>query len=527
MNVHPLIAHIKKPRHRVAHIARDRQSSAMETQPHSGGAAPPGKHSVRGHIPDDQLNDTDLIVIRKLRQLWKTIKKAHGIALPARRELEANILAAAEAIRSAPGERRVRVRKSYRGRFFDNPQYADVIIECAPPAATDKKKQLKPRRLYAHKIVLSSHSLFFEEQFNFACTVEASRASEGGLQVEVPPVEKHDTQAQLPVVAIPFLDNPNWNSLLPRVIEAMYTGFVSVDDATAAPMLELLFYLHVQSPLHRPCVDYLRAHLTIENVLDRLMLADRTRATNLRKAARNFVRANFKVLRHELGVCEKLSVEDLCEICGSSALDVEKEEHVLDTVLVWLKQPEHSDWRIGHLKTVLSIVRFGRLDPELLENYVYTDSLLKEHSAVVNDVLAKAFIKAAQRSHTARHGDPMRDSIQELLAGGDEDPSGADEVRIVEPAPNNNNNNVQQMFANVSQNSELNGTTTTGGGVATQRPHERTKSKSRSGSSSRNASAGQKRKRAPLTVVEVVEEASPAPATKQPSATVESEPNKL
>ncbi|XP_066270662.1 kelch-like protein 24 [Branchiostoma lanceolatum] len=244
------------------------------------------------------------------------------------------------------------------------------------------------KEIPCHRLVLSGCSDYFHAMFNGAHSEsKKDKVDIGGLSADT----------------------------LQLLVDYAYTSKVRISTDNVQPLYEAANMLQV-GRVEEGCEDFLADHLRPETCLETWALADKLSNTHLSAMARGFA------LKHFEEVCTteeflELPAEFLKTYISEGDLHAEKEERVLEAILLWVRHDLEE--RQTHLKELLECVRFSHVDQDYLKDIMEKDKVLSGVSGM------KELIK--DQSVQARSCQTFQGEI--LIFGGFKDKEREDKIK--------------------------------------------------------------------------------------------------
>ncbi|XP_064476513.1 kelch-like protein 2 [Ornithodoros turicata] len=200
-----------------------------------------------------------------------------------------------------------------------------------------------------HRVVLSSCSRYFKAMFSN----EMSERSQSRIVI-----------------------NGVDSETLRQLIEYAYTSQVGISRANVQSLLSASNLLDVSS-VREACCSYLEHHMDETNCLGIHSFAEVHSCMELQEKAKVFACQYFAdVIRQDEFL--NLSSSKLIEFLSSDALEVDKEEHIFEAVLLWVN---HSpDARNKEFEQVLEHIRLPLMSPYYLLDRVATTAIVTQSS---------------------------------------------------------------------------------------------------------------------------------------------------
>ena len=223
----------------------------------------------------------------------------------------------------------------------------DIIFECDDGT-----------EIYAHKVVLSAVSLYFQSMF------------------QTNMIEKDKNRIKIHEVN---------GTCLESLVNFAYTSniIISVED---------LFYLLVAANMfcfndvEKSCIEFLSRSLSIDNCVDICTIAERINCEELHKVAMLYVSDNFRQLvrcKHFIN----LTASQIETILDSEHISVSSESEVYEAVMKWIQHDIQN--RLENLSLLLKKVRFCLMSRKYLVDRVLHEPIVMQDDRS-RDIVLKA-----------------------------------------------------------------------------------------------------------------------------------------
>lgn len=208
--------------------------------------------------------------------------------------------------------------------------------------------QVQGSNFKAHKVILAGSSPYFEAMFTGE--LEESRKSTVVIHNISPPI-------------------------MSLLIEYCYTSSIEITQDNAQELLPAAAILQLNW-VREMCCEFIQHQLDSSNCLGIRCFADTYGCQTLQDAADVYAQQHYlEVLdSHEF---LELSSEDLATLLESEDLNVQSEEQVFDSVMVWVKHDVEK--RRKYLYDVLKHVRLPLLDRAFLVSKVSSEPLVRQN----------------------------------------------------------------------------------------------------------------------------------------------------
>ncbi|XP_048741044.1 kelch-like protein 24 [Ostrea edulis] len=206
---------------------------------------------------------------------------------------------------------------------------------------SDVTLKVGPKSFPSHKIILAAGSPYFKSMFESG--MEESRKS----CIEIKEVDE---------------------IVFEKVLHFIYTGKVEITSFILQELFGQSCMFQVTA-LVDLCVRHFRLHMTENNCLVALTLADLHAHKNLYNYAREFVCMKFRTVSQEEDIC-RLSADCIKDILSYRSLDCNGEEQVFEFAIKWLDFEEEKEKRKNSVYKILSCVKFPHLNRSYLTGVV-------------------------------------------------------------------------------------------------------------------------------------------------------------
>lgn len=227
-----------------------------------------------------------------------------------------------------------------------------------------------------HKIILAAGSPYFKSMFESG--MEESRKS----CIEMKEVDE---------------------DVFEKILHFIYTGKVDITSCILQELFGQSCMFQVTA-LVDLCVRHFRLHMTENNCLAALTLADSHAHKDLYNYAKEYVCMNFGVVSQEEDIC-RLTADCIKDILSYPKLDCEGEEQVFEFAVRWLDFEEESEKRKHHIYKILSCVKFPQMKTSYLTSVV-------AKSAYLADDEGKELLENAMIYHLLPSRRPLLPSYQ-------------------------------------------------------------------------------------------------------------------
>ena len=168
-----------------------------------------------------------------------------------------------------------------------------------------------------------------------------------------------------------------------------YSGIMSLSQETVFRILDACWLLEVPDGIDL-CVEYLKQHSDIHNVLHMLLAGSRYKVTALEESALEFVDSNFESVCETKAWCE-LDPEMLQKIVGRDSLYVREEASVFQGLAHWAQHTVHNDSKTNRqaiLEEIVAKPEYLRLANMSREELIHvSQSSVVSNSPVLRRVL--------------------------------------------------------------------------------------------------------------------------------------------
>jgi kelch-like protein 20 len=202
------------------------------------------------------------------------------------------------------------------------------------------------RRIYGHRVVLSSCSPYFKAMFT-------------GELVESRQME----------VTIRDVDE----NAMELLVDFCYTSTIVVEESNVQTLLPAACLLQL-AEIQDVCCEFLQRQLDPSNCLGIRAFADTHACRDLLRKADKFTQQHFTAVT-ESEEFMLLPISQLVDIISSDELNVQSEELVFNAVMAWVRHSVQE--RRQHLPLVLQHVRLPLMSPKFLVGTVGSDLLVK------------------------------------------------------------------------------------------------------------------------------------------------------
>nr|XP_002126578.2 kelch-like protein diablo isoform X1 [Ciona intestinalis] len=203
------------------------------------------------------------------------------------------------------------------------------------------------KNIPANKMVLSCYSKYFNTMFN--------------TEME----EKYKD-----VVEVHGVDGES----VEKLVDFMYTGKININTNNVCDLLAVSDFLQMPS-VRKLCIEYLLTTVSPQNCFTIQALADRFTIPKLTEKFNNFVVENYQQVVSDEHF-KKLSKDDVTKLLQSTHGKVPS-DLVYTAVINWVKFELASNE--SHLSEVIKFVDFHEMSPEMLEDVVSVEPLIKKH----------------------------------------------------------------------------------------------------------------------------------------------------
>ncbi|XP_076818772.1 kelch-like protein 5 [Clavelina lepadiformis] len=228
---------------------------------------------------------------------------------------------------------------------LQNQQLCDVVIIAGP------------KRIPAHRLVLSSVSDYFKAMFNNDVR------------------ESHEEEVTISDVDADALE---------KIISYMYTGRLEMSEENVERVLSTANMLQLHPVVDAGC-NFLMKQLHPSNCLGIRAFADLQSCHRLYKEAHVYTMEHFTdVMRNQEFVM--LHFNQVCELVGSDDVNVPSEMTLFEALLIWVKHSEAE--RKQHMPELLSHIRLTHMSKEFLADRVQTNSLINQNLPCEHQIIA-------------------------------------------------------------------------------------------------------------------------------------------
>jgi len=203
-----------------------------------------------------------------------------------------------------------------------------------------------PRKIFAHRVVLSASSPYFHAMF----TSELA-------------------ESRQPEITIRDVDEVAMELL----VDFCYTSSIAVEEGNVQTLLPAACLLQLVE-IQDVCCEFLHKQLDPSNCLGIRAFADTHACKDLLRKADKYTQQHFAAVM-ESEEFMLLPVGQLVDIISSEELNVQSEELVFSAIMAWVKYSIQE--RRPHLATVLQHVRLPLMSPKFLVGTVGSDLLIK------------------------------------------------------------------------------------------------------------------------------------------------------
>ncbi|XP_055843443.1 kelch-like protein 5 [Episyrphus balteatus] len=211
-------------------------------------------------------------------------------------------------------------------KFYERKELSDIVLIAG---AQDSIK------IQAHKIVLSSLSEYFFEQFN-------SKAATSNVK------EIKFKEIEAPTLKL--------------IIDYIYFGLINLNFDGIEPILRGALLLKIPS-LVKGCCDFLETNFNVYNILHWLHLANQLKLTELYEKSLGFAYSHFEGVTNQPKFL-LLNEIDLKELLFEKNPSDDLEEQVFVSLVAWIKYEK--DKRKHLIFRLLSMIRYQLLRPKLI-----------------------------------------------------------------------------------------------------------------------------------------------------------------
>ncbi|XP_062574313.1 kelch-like protein 24 [Saccostrea cucullata] len=205
----------------------------------------------------------------------------------------------------------------------------------------DVTLQVGQKSFPCHKIILAAGSPYFKSMFESG--MEESRKT----CIEIKEVDEN---------------------VFEKLLHFIYTGKVDISSLILQELFGQSCMFQVTA-LVDLCVRHFRLHMTENNCLVALTLADSHAHKHLYNYAKEYVCMNFKVVSQEEDFC-RLSADCIKDILSDSKLDCDGEEQVFEFAIKWLDFEGEKEKRKNSVFKILSCVKFPQMKRSYLTSVV-------------------------------------------------------------------------------------------------------------------------------------------------------------
>lgn len=166
------------------------------------------------------------------------------------------------------------------------------------------------------------------------------------------------------------------------IVNYMYSAEIDINDNNVQDILVVANRFQIPS-VFTVCINFLQKQLSQGNCLAVYRLGLMLNCPRLAIAARDYIADRFEQLSKDADFLE-LAPHELFAIIGADALNVEKEETVFETLLMWVRKDETN--RSKSLNEALECIRFRLLPENYFKEKVEKDQLFKTDPEILQKI---------------------------------------------------------------------------------------------------------------------------------------------
>lgn len=189
-----------------------------------------------------------------------------------------------------------------------------------------------------------------------------------------------------------------------------YSGIMSLSQETVFRMLDACWLLEVPDGIEL-CVEYLKQHADIHNVLHVLVAASRYKIRALEEAALEYIDSNFESVCETKVWCD-LDPENLQKIVGRDSLYVREEASVFQGLANWAQHNVHNDAKANRqaiLENIVTKPEYLRLANMSREELIHvSQSSVVSNSPVLRRVLYDEALSRVKKNDGQASGTQLR-----------------------------------------------------------------------------------------------------------------------
>jgi kelch-like protein 1/4/5 len=209
--------------------------------------------------------------------------------------------------------------------------------------------------------------------------------------------------------------------ILELLIRYCYAGSINITEDNVERILSTACLFQMSSVV-TACSNFLGKQLHFSNAIGFVLFAEQQSCDDLHDVSLNFVESNFMEIYEKSEEFLRMDIDQLTKLLKNDELNVNSEEDVFYSVKKWIN---HSDDRIVHIPTLLSLIKLPQLTPEFIADNIEKMCSTIETQKMLLDAYKFQLIPE-RRNLREFYAKPRKSTVGKLLSiGGMDSQKGA------------------------------------------------------------------------------------------------------
>lgn len=209
--------------------------------------------------------------------------------------------------------------------------------------------------------------------------------------------------------------------ILELLIKYCYCGTITICEENVERILSTACLLQMSSVVSA-CSTFLSKQLHFSNAIGFVLFAEQQSCNDLYELSRSFVEANFMEVYEKSEEFLRMDIDQLTKLLKNDDLNVNSEEDVFNAIKKWI---DHSDDRIVHIPTLLSLIKLPQLSATFIADNVEKMCSTFETQKMLLDAYKYQLIPE-RRNLREYYAKPRKSTVGKLLViGGMDSQKGA------------------------------------------------------------------------------------------------------